>query len=1064
MGHRRARRFKWVRTVVLRTGICLALFLASGVAVAVTAQATVTNLGTLLFSPASGVASQPIDATTVSKGSSPGCPSAARNIRAVVNGPAGSGWTDITLVGSTSSSISSTSDFDVPLGDSFAGVAASNSLTIVAGRYDISLICQDPFGATNYGSFDAPIFFRDATNYQSNDPSVAVISTTTSVAASPSTPQLSGTPVTFTATVSPSSAAGTVQFKDGSASLGSVQSVSGGAATLTTAALTTGSHPISAVFTPSTGAFSASTASALTYVVTAATATTTTVTASSAAQLSGTPVTFTATVAPSAAAGTVQFKDGGQPFGSAQAVSGGHATLTTSSLPAGTRSISATFTPSSATYLASNSATVVDVVSLPSAAATATSLAAAPPSPVVAGTPVTFTATVTASVPGTVQFLDGGNNLGTAQTVSGSHASWTTSSLAAGSHSISAVFVPTDETAFTGSTSPVLAFTVSPATVQLTSTALVSTPSSPSPAGSPVVLKATVTPETASGSVQFKDGTATLGSSQPLVGGTASLTTSALVAGSHQITALFVPADPVAYAGSSSPASTYVIGGALTPTTTGLSTNPASPAAFGASVTLTASVTPAVAGTMQFIDGTSALGAPQTVVSGAATTSTATLSTGSHSLTAVFTPADAGAYSGSTSSAIPFVVMGSTGANLGTLSFDPPSGSALDSFQINTHSTGSTAGCPTGSTNVRGVINGPGWADVPAVGNTSAGVLNTADFGVPIGDTFSGLAAANSLTIVAGKYDLTLYCQDAFGRTTAGSFTGSIYFTDATHYQSTDPAGSTTTTTTSLAVGPDSRQDLGKAVTFMAAVAPANAVGTVQFTDTVAGVTADLGWPVALSGGSGELVTSSLPFGLHTFTVVFTPTDATKFKTSTSDSIVYVVALPIPPKLLSGAHIRGTGRVGGVLACDAMYGPGTSISYSWFRNGRGIPGAGRSTYLIGRGDLFNTITCRTTAKNLGGVTPSMSQGVAVGLQFRVLAAPTIVGRYRVGVTVVASPGRWSPNPQTYSFVWLRDGTAIRGATRQSYRVAKADVGHKLSVRVTVRAIFFNAGVAVSRPI
>jgi hypothetical protein len=56
------------------------------------------------------------------------------------------------------------------------------------------------------------------------------------------------------------------------------------------------------------------------------------------------------------------------------------------------------------------------------------------------------------------------------------------------------------------------------------------------------------------------------------------------------------------------------------------------------------------AGTVQFKDGGSNIGDPVTVINGAALTITSTLTTGTHSLTAVFTPTDTTKFSGSTSS------------------------------------------------------------------------------------------------------------------------------------------------------------------------------------------------------------------------------------------------------------------------------------------------------------------------------------------------------------------------------------------------------------------------------
>ncbi len=77
----------------------------------------------------------------------------------------------------------------------------------------------------------------------------------------------------------------------------------------------------------------------------------------SAAEVSvGDEVTLTATVSPAEAAGSVAFLNGATQIGDAQPVGGGVATLSTSALPVGTHSLTATFTPASGDFLASTSA------------------------------------------------------------------------------------------------------------------------------------------------------------------------------------------------------------------------------------------------------------------------------------------------------------------------------------------------------------------------------------------------------------------------------------------------------------------------------------------------------------------------------------------------------------------------------------------------------------------------------------------------------------------------------------------------------------------------------------
>ncbi|MGH3801522.1 MAG: Ig-like domain-containing protein [Pseudonocardiaceae bacterium] len=115
-------------------------------------------------------------------------------------------------------------------------------------------------------------------------------------------------------------------------------------------------------------------------------------------------------------------------------------------------------------------------------------------------------------------------------------------------------------------------------------------------------------------------------------------------------------------ANAAPPASTHVVTTAPTATSTALTASPASPVAQGTRVTLTAAVTPAeAAGTVQFTDGTTNIGAPVTVSNSTASGTTSTLTVGDHQLTAVFTPTDPAAFSSSTSPAVSLTVTESDG-------------------------------------------------------------------------------------------------------------------------------------------------------------------------------------------------------------------------------------------------------------------------------------------------------------------------------------------------------------------------------------------------------------------
>jgi hypothetical protein len=436
-------------------------------------------------------------------------------------------------------------------------------------------------------------------------------STALSSSANPST---YGSSVTFTATVTPSAATGTVTFKDGSTTLGT-GTLSGGKTTFSTSTLAAGSHSITASYGGNT-TYNSSTSSTLSQTVNKAN---TTVTLASSANPStyGASVTFTATVSPSAATGTVTFKDGSTTLGTGT-LSGGKATFSTSTLTAGSHSITASY-GGATNYNSSTSSTLTQTVNKVSTTVTLSSSA----NPSTYGSSVKFTATVTPSTcTGTVTFFDGSTSLGTGALSSGK-ATFSTSTLTAGSHSITASYG--GDSNCNTSTSSVLTQTVNKAN----STTTLASSLNPSAYGLSVTFTATVSSTTATGTVTFKDGTTTLGTGN-VTSGKATFTISTLTIGSHSITGVYSGDSNYNTSTSSKLTQTVKQGSSATVSS---STNPAP---SSAPVTFTAIVSPSAAtGTVTFMDGSTSLGTG-TLSGGVASFTTSSLAVGSHSITAVY--------------------------------------------------------------------------------------------------------------------------------------------------------------------------------------------------------------------------------------------------------------------------------------------------------------------------------------------------------------------------------------------------------------------------------------------
>lgn len=445
--------------------------------------------------------------------------------------------------------------------------------------------------------------------------------------------------VTFTATVASSGGGvmpdGTVTFADGAVTLATAP-VNAGVATYPTAALAVGVHPLTATY--SGGAANdilGSTSAVLNQDVQAPASII--VTSSLNPSTYGLAVTFTATVTGNgtiAPVGVVNFLDGGVQIGTANlAGATGIATFTTATLAAGTHILTAAY-QGNVDYSAAASAPLTQIVNK---TATGTALGAVP-NPGIAGLPVVLTATVkisagAAPITGTVTFTDGATNLGSVQ-LNAAGIATISPLLAPGVHTIVATY--SGDANDNGSASTPLVLTVNQATTQ---TALTSNPN-PSVVLSTVTFTAKVTGNgaTPTGTVNFIADGAVMGSSALNATGTATFTYSALTAGTHSITAVYL--GDTNDSGSTSNVVSQVVGTIPTVTDLGVSatvgTNPTTiliATVLNNSPSSTPLPTPT--GTVTFNSGATVVGAAALDSSGVATL-TPNLPSGTYSIVAVY--------------------------------------------------------------------------------------------------------------------------------------------------------------------------------------------------------------------------------------------------------------------------------------------------------------------------------------------------------------------------------------------------------------------------------------------
>lgn len=591
--------------------------------------------------------------------------------------------------------------------------------------------------------------------------------------------------------------------------------------------------------------------------------TTTTVVTSLTPSFFDEPVTFTASVVVTGSTvntvpdGTVTFTDNvsGSTICNAVSLSNGSAACTYSALTVGTHTITAAYSGSETGLgYQSSSGTVSQVVQKD---VTTLSLASSL-NPSFYGEPVTFTATATSSngaggsgntPSGTVSFfVDGSATASSTCTLSTGACTWTTSTLAVGTHIITASYGgDTTDTTATATLSPNQVVNINATTVTVASS------ENPSYYGDNVTFTITATGSYGlpTGTVTYYDsttsttlGTGTLACAIPVVTGTyicngGSFSISTLAVGSHVIQATLA-SNGVNAAGTGTV--TQVVN---TNTSTLKLTSSENPSIYGDSVTFTVAAT-ALSGTpsgsITFMDGSTTLGTG-TLAVGATTYTISTLSVGTHAIQAVY--AGDGTHAAATASMSQIV-----NANTSTLVLSTSANPIYYGNSV-TFTVAATALSGTPSGTVEFTVNGAATYAASISSGTATFTTTSLAVGTDLiqvtygGDGIHGAATSNTISEVVQP----------------------VYATISTLSCSPNPAQYLTTVTCTDAV----------------ASAGGTPAGTVTFYDG----STSLGTATLVSGVA-TFATSALSVGSHTLTAVYGLNDP--YLGSTSNSVTEIIA------------------------------------------------------------------------------------------------------------------------------------------------------------------------------
>lgn len=181
----------------------------------------------------------------------------------------------------------------------------------------------------------------------------------------------------------------------------------------------------------------------------------------------------------------------------------------------------------------------------------------------------------------------------------------------------------------------------------------------------------------------------------------------------------------------------------------------------------------------------------------------------------------------------------------------------------------------------------------------------------------------------------------------------------------------------------------------------------------------------------------------------------TAVKTSVGTAAVIAGSFSLQPTPV----LSGTAMVGKqIVATAGTWDSGTSLAYQWMRGTSVIAGATSSTYNLVSADLGATITVQVTATKTGNLPltkTSAGLGPVVAAAILIQGTPTITGTPQVGLVLTGSIGTWESG-LNFTNQWLRNGTAIAGATGSTYTLVAADLSALISLRVTGSNAFASA--------
>ncbi|MHA7305571.1 hypothetical protein ACX80E_10045 [Arthrobacter sp. TMN-49] len=162
--------------------------------------------------------------------------------------------------------------------------------------------------------------------------------------------------------------------------------------------------------------------------------------------------------------------------------------------------------------------------------------------------------------------------------------------------------------------------------------------------------------------------------------------------------------------------------------------------------------------------------------------------------------------------------------------------------------------------------------------------------------------------------------------------------------------------------------------------------------------------------------------------------------------------------------VTGVYRFGQTLRISQAWSPApTSTAYQWYRNGVAIKGATGSSLKLSSSYIGANISVKLTLRKDGFTSRSTTtvRNLVRNATVATVSAPRITGTLKAGSALTATNGSYSPAPTSVTFQWYRNGAAIAGARNRAYKLATADNGKSITVRVRTYQRFYDSKVVAS---